>query len=61
MTFAYPARLRHFDEKPTFRPSETVSLNTWAFVGTNRENAADFPFARDPPGQARSVVFVLSP
>jgi hypothetical protein len=26
--------LQHKDEKPTFRPNETVSVNTSAFVGT---------------------------
>src|ERR1700752_3368654 len=28
-------QFRHKDEKPTFCPSETVSVNTSAFVGTN--------------------------
>jgi hypothetical protein len=26
---------RHINEYPTFRPSETVSVNTSAFAGTN--------------------------
>ena len=29
--------MRRMYGKPTFRPSETVSVNTWAFVGTNPE------------------------
>ena len=29
----------HFYGKPTFRPGETVSVNTWAFVGTNSRSA----------------------
>ncbi len=31
---------RHFQRKADFSPSETVSVNTCAFMGTNRENEA---------------------
>ena len=33
--------MNHFNEKPTLRPSETVSLNTSAFVVTKSDGRTD--------------------